>query len=497
MQSTRTESESSFVADSLAGGMLMMLGLTLVQRALGFFRGIWFCRMMDDTSVGQWAMAFGFLILIAPVMMLGLSGAMPRFVERYRQAGQLPAFIKRVMLGAWVGGALVFLAMAIAPQAFGWLVFRSPSDNLLIASLAFAILTLFAFNFTLDLVSSLRQVRLNSIMQFIQGVGFTASSIVALAYGGGVVSLLICFGGATIVGMLPGLWILRKGWGGLPVGTTPLDSRSMWKSLLPYAMALWTINLLTNLFELADRYMILHYTAGGEAIAQAAVGQYHSGRLVPTLIGNIALMYAGILMPYLAADWEAGRRREAVGALRRTLMIATIFFTAGAAITLMFAPWIFGTLLQGRYGEGLRLMPHAFVICIWGSLISLGQLHVWLNERGKWIGCALGVGIVINLVLNYLWLPSFGLDGAVWATVVSTGVVLIGVLGVMGRLEFSIDLQVIGVSMLPLALFLPPWTSLCVSVLILGLMPQARLGLVRICRDQFVGRLMGLAKPAV
>lgn len=494
MQPSQTEPESSFTADSLASGMVVMLGLTLIQRALGFFRGIWFCRKLDDTSVGQWAMAFGFLLLIAPVMMLGLSGAMPRFVERYRRAGHLPAFIKRVVFGVSIGGGLVFLSMAIAPQAFGWLVFRSPADNLLIASLAFAILTLFAFNFTLDLVSSLRQVRLNSIMQFIQGVGFTASSIVALAYGGGVVSLLVCFGCSTMVGMLPGLWILRKGWAGLPVGTAAFDSRSLWQSLIPYAIALWTINLLTNVFELADRYMILHCTVGGEAIAQASVGQYHSGRLVPTLIGNVALMYAGILMPYLAADWEAGRRSESVSSLRRILMTATIFFTAGAAITLVFAPWIFGTLLQGRYGEGLRLMPHAFVICIWGALISLGQLHVWLNERGKWVGCALAVGIAINLILNYLWLPSFGLDGAVWATLVSTGVVLTGVLGVMRRLDFPIDSQLVGISVLPLVLFLPHWTSLVVSVLVLGVLPEVRQGLVQICRDQIAERRWGLAK---
>jgi O-antigen/teichoic acid export membrane protein len=497
MQPPQIESKSSFVADSLASGMMMMLGLTLIQRALGFFRGIWFCRMMDDTDVGQWAMAFGFLILIAPVMMLGLSGAMPRFVERYRQAGQLPAFIKRVVFGVSIGGGVVLLAMVVAPQSFGWLVFRSPTDNLLITSLAFAILTLFAFNFTLDLVSSLRQVRINSVMQFIQGVGFTASSIVALAYGGGVVTLLVCFGCSTILGMLPGLWVLRKGWAGLPVGTEPLDSRSMWKSLIPYAIALWTINLLTNLFELADRYMILHYTVGGEAIAQAAVGQYHSGRLVPTLIGNVALMYAGILMPYLAADWEAGRLRESVTTLRRSLMITTLFFTAGAAITLMFAPWIFDALLEGRYSEGLRLMPHAFVICIWGSLISLGQLHVWLNERGKWVGIVLALGIVINLILNYMWLPSFGLDGAVWATVISTGVVLVGVLSVMHRLNFPIDSQLIGISILPLALFLPHWTSLAVSVLIFGVLPEVRSGLVQIGRDQILRSRWGVAKSAV
>lgn len=496
MQPAESDTQTSFVADSLAGGMVLMLGLTVVQRGLGFFRGIWFCRMLDDTSVGQWAMGFGFLVLITPVMMLGLSGAMPRFVERYRQAGQLPAFIKRVFWGGTMGSGLVLAAMAIFPQGFGWLVFRSPTDNHLIGSLAFAMATLFAFNFVVDLVSSLRQVRVNSIMQFIQGVCFTVSSIVALAQGGGVVSLMVCFAGSTLVGMLPGLWVLWQGWGGLPTATDRFDGRSMWKSLIPYAIALWTINLLTNLFEIADRYMILHYAAGGEAVAQAMVGQYHSGRLVPTLIINVALMYAGILMPYLAADWESGQQQKATLALRRALLITTVLFTAGAAVALMLAPWIFGTLLQGRYEEGLRLMPHAFVICIWGAMISLGQLHVWLNERGKWIGWVLAWGIVINLVLNYLWLPRFGLDGAVWATVASTGCVLIGVQFVMRRFDFPIDGQCIAVAMLPLALFLPTWAALAVSVLIVGVMPEARTGLAQMVTDQWDRARWRLVRPA-
>jgi PST family polysaccharide transporter len=465
-----------------------MIGLTLIQRGLGFFRGIWFCRVLDDSNVGQWAMAFGFLVFIAPVMMLGLSGAMPRFVERYRQAGQLSAFIRQIVFGISIGCGGVLLAMFVAPAAFGWLVFRAPLDNLLIASLAFAMLTLFCFNFVLDLVSSLRQVRINSVMQFIQGVGFTIAAIVALAFGGGVASLLVCFGVATTVGMLPGLWILRRGWSGLPVGNTAMDRKAMWKSLVPYAIALWTINLLTNLFELADRYMILHYTSGGETIAQAAVGQYHSSRILPTLIANIAVMYAGILMPYLAADWESGRRRESVMALRRTLLLGSIAFSAGSAITLMFAPWIYGTLLEGRYGEGLRLMPHAFVICIWTALISLGQLHVWLNERGKWVGWVLAIGIVVNLLLNVLWLPLFGLTGAVWATLVSTGVVMVGVAEVMRRQEFPIDWPLVAAGTLPLVLFLEPWSGLVASLLVLGLLSEVRTTLAQVWREQLVRR---------
>lgn len=471
---TDKQTRDSFAADSLVGGMAMMLALTVIQRGLGFARGIWFCRMLDDTTVGQWAMAFGFLLLITPVMSLGLSGAMPRFVERYRLAGQLGYFIRRMILGIAVGSVIVLAMMVVAPGPWGWFVFRVSADHLLVWSLALTVATLLVFNFVIDLVSSLRQVRLNSVMQFIQGVGFTIFAVTCLYAGGGLISLLLCFALATVLGVLPGVWALSRGWSGLPVNDTAFDSRSMWRSLLPYAIALWTINLLSNLFELSDRYMILHYTAGSESVAQAAVGQYHSGRLIPMLLCNVALMYAGVLMPYLAADWESGRKDEAIRRLRRTLVISSVVGTAGSAVTLMAAPWIFETWLQGRYSEGLRVMPQAFVICIWMSLIALAQLHVWLNEKGKWVGAALAVGIAVNVVLNYLWLPVYGLDGAVLATLVSTGVVLSGLWYVMWRLDFAFDGQLVWISLLPLTLLLMPSTGAITSLLIVGLLPQFR-----------------------
>ncbi len=480
MPPSEPASRSSFAADSLANGMMLMLALTIIQRALGFFRGIWFCRMMDDTAVGQWAMAFGFMLLITPVMMLGLSGAMPRFVERYRLAGQLPAFVRRVAIGTCLGAAGVLFVMYERPEWCGWLVFRSATENELIYALALAVLSMLVFNFVIDLVSSLRQVRVNSIMQFVQGVGFTVLALLALHWGGNVISLLHSFTLASLLGTLPGIWVLLRGWGGLPTTGDAFDSRAMWRSLLPYALALWVINLLTNLFEMSDRYMILHYMpiAGtlqtADEIGQAAVGQYHSGRLIPTLLCNIAAMFAGILMPYLAADWETGNRPAANQNLRRSVMLAAGLFTFGSAVALLFAPWTFNTLLEGRYSDGLRLMPQAFVICIWMSLISLCQLHIWLNEKGRWFGYVLAVGILINIALNRLWLPVYGLDGAVWGTVVSTGVVLVGLLWQMHRLNFTLERDFLLVMLLPLALLLPPVTAVIASALVLYALPNLR-----------------------
>ncbi len=490
MQPSAATPSSSFAADSLAGGLMVMLGLTIVQRGIGFLRGIWFCRLLDDTAVGQWAMAFGFITLITPVMMLGLPGAMPRFVERYRTAGQLTPFLRRVISGTLLGSSVVLALMVVAPRPWGWLVFREASSVVLIWALAGTVASVLVFNFVVELVASLRQVRVNSVMQFIQGVGFTCLGISWLYGGGGLVGLLLCFALATVLGTLPGLWILARGWSGLPTTPSRFDSQGMWRSLLPYAIALWTINVLTNLFELSDRYMILHFTAGGEGAAQAAVGQYHSSRIIPMLLVNIATMYAGVLMPYLVADWEAGRKSAAIARLRRTLMMTSLTFTAGSAVTLLFSPLLFQTLLQGRYPEGLRVMPQGFVICIWTAIITLAQLHVWLNERGKWIGYVLALGILANLILNRLWLPSYGLDGAVAATLVSTGLVLAGVACVIRWIGFELDASWFWGSILPLTLLSGPAASLAATLLVAALLPRVR-GEIAEVWGALVGRLTG------
>lgn len=274
-----TNRRESTVADSLASGLVIMLLMTVVQRGIGFFRGIWLCRLLDDTVVGQWSMALGFITMLTPLMMLGFCGAMPRFVERYRLAGQLPKFLSRVLLGTLIGSVLVMSSLLLAPETVGWIIFREASSSRLLFCVGVAVLATLVFNFVMELVSSLRQVRTASLMQFLQGVGFTFIGLGILYAGGGLGDLILSYALSTMIATLPGARLLYRDWSGLPSSDEEFNTGQMWRSLLPYAAALWVMNLITNSFELADRYMILHFVSGGEEAATAAVGQYHSGRV--------------------------------------------------------------------------------------------------------------------------------------------------------------------------------------------------------------------------
>jgi len=449
-------------------GMMAMLAMTIIQRAVGFFRGVWICRLLDDTEVGQWAMAIGFIMLMTPVMMFGIPGSLPRYVERYRRSGHAKSFLRRLAL-VTIGCTTAFLLVAWAfPHWLGWLIFLEPQNTGLVYSVAIAVVSISSFYFINELVSALRQVRMVSLMQFVQSLGFTLLAVIALDAGYGMVGVILSYALATAVAILPGLWLLMRGWHGLPVADDPFCAPSMWRHILPYAGALWAMNLLGNVFELSDRYMILHLSPGGEGVGQASVGQYHSSRMLPVLLMSLATLVGGVLMPYLSADWESGRKQAVRERMRRLLVAMSALFTCGGAASLLIGPWLFHTLLEGRYNDGLTLMPIVFVFCIWASLVTLGENYLLVAERGRWVAYCLAGGLLVNLGLNAIFVPRWGLQGAVVATLCAHGSVMLGLWFTMAKAKIGWDHTIIYVTLLPATLLMGPGVAL-VSVMMVAL----------------------------
>src|SRR5271157_898344 len=115
----------SLHADTLAQGVALLLVSTVLQRAVGFAREICFCRWLGPDQLGQWDMAFGFLMLAGPLLVMSLPGTFGRYVERYRQAGQLRSFLRRTAGFCAVLTVPSVLAIAVFRDWFSCLVFGS------------------------------------------------------------------------------------------------------------------------------------------------------------------------------------------------------------------------------------------------------------------------------------------------------------------------------------------------------------------------------------
>jgi PST family polysaccharide transporter len=413
--------------DSLALGVSVMLGLSVLQRVVGLVRSILFCRLMSDEQLGAWSLAFSFLLLAAPLAVLGLPGSFGRYVERYRQRGQLAVFLRRTSLVIALLAASGVSVVCLARESISWLVFNDTAHADLVLTLGLSLLAVIAVNYVVDLLTSLRQVRAVSLVQFAHSMVFAAVALgllYATPLGARAVVIAYAVGGlAGIAVAAPRLLHVWRSTGAESTADAP-SHRDLWSHLLPFAAWIWVVNLLTNLFEMADRYMIVHFAPGTSDQVHALVGQYHSSRVLPSIMMAAAGMVATVVLPYLSHDWEAGKREEVARRLNTLMVLVGLAFFAGGAAVLVASPVIFDWILAGRYRDGLAVLPCTLAYAGWFSISLVAQSYLWCAERAKLANVALLLGLITNVALNLALLPWLGLPGAVLATAAANALAL-------------------------------------------------------------------------
>lgn len=407
----------AIVSDALATGVMFALVMTVVQRLLGFARGILFCRLMTPEELGQFSLLTGALMLLAPLAVLGLPGTFGRFAQHYRQTGQLHSYLSRVGRVSMVMTAALAATMFGFPDWFSWLLLGERGHVELIRLAAGCILAVSWCNYLTSLVEALQQVRLASLMRFVSSIVFTLGGIGLLSWmtertGAAV----LAFGFSSLCGAVPAWWYLRRRRRALAASNRSLPGSELWPRVLPFAAWWWFSNLLHNSYELADRYLLIWFSGMGAAEIQAAAGQLHSAKVLPLLVVNVAGMLSGMLLPFVTAALVRGEPEQACRQLNWTLKLSGLALVAINFSILCVAPLLFGSFLQGKYAEGLELLPLSVASCSWLCLLTISQDWLWAQERGRMAVAGLVFGLAVTAALGCLLIPPLGVSGAVWAT---------------------------------------------------------------------------------
>lgn len=445
------------VADTLAFGVVFAITLTIVQRAFGFVRGILFCRMMTDQELGQWSMVYSFMMLLAPFAVLGLPGCFGRFVEHYLQRGQLTTFIRRIGVISSFLTLVLAVSMFCSPERFSMFIFRSGQYVGIINAMAFALVFVTASNFMSTLMESLRQVRRATLMRFITGISFAVIGTGMIAtWNDGAIAATMGFGVACGLGLIPAITFFTKYRGAIADTGEYLTHGAMWKRIAPFALWLWASNFVTNMFEVSDRYMLVHWSDASVDAAHGFVGQYHSGRVLPLVLVGIGVVIDGALLPYATALWEKSKKIEAKKMINLGFKLMAISFTVVGVVILMLSPLVFDKIFEGRYDAGLSVLPITMLYCIWFSMINLLAIYLLVIEKGKWMFAVIGGGLVVNLGLNMALIPTLGLWGAVMATTISMLLTLGTILFVNHFFGLKLTSCAAVVSLLPVVVMLQP-----------------------------------------
>jgi len=273
------------------------------------------------------------------------------------------------------------------------------------------------FNALTEICTAVRQVRWVAMIQFTNSLLFAmlSAAILHITNTGALAVIMACGLACLVTGILAYRALSQSGY--FRQGPAPhLPYRDYWQKTWTFAMGIWISNLATNLFNATDRFMIVHFAAPSPDVALTMVGQYHSSRILGELLMSVGLLASSILVPYLARDWERGRRRSIGCWINFSIKTVGITLVGASIVAMLLGPWLFQTFLAGKYAAGLRIMPMVLSACVVFSMTAILQTYLLCAERSRRIPMAYVLGIVVCVSLTAIVVPWYGLAGVVGAS---------------------------------------------------------------------------------
>jgi O-antigen/teichoic acid export membrane protein len=442
-----------------------MLSITVIQRTIGFGRSILLCRWLPPEELGHWDLTLAFLDLAAPFAVLSIPACFLRYVEHYRQRGHLRVFLRRMAMAVLASVGCSIVAMSFGQSWLSEQLYNSDQGLPLVRLVILTLAPLVVFNTVIEVFGSLRMYPVVSLLTFVQSLLFAGVTLSLVAFWhAGADSIIIGYGLTCLLcDILPLYWLVRM-WANQPHSPNVPAALAFWGRLVPFISSVWVINLLENVFAMTDRYMLLHYSQMAAGDAAVALGQYHSARVFPLLIMQLAAMVGAMFVPYWSHDWEAGRREQVRARLDLFLKVLGLGLTAAAAIVLLVAPFLFVSLFGGKFAGGESIHPWTLLSAVWFSMFCVANTYFWCNERVWQVSLILLFSLAVNAITSIVLLPRLGLFGAVLSAAIADVLLLIAVYGLGAMQGMRVSQGTWIVSAAPAALAFGAWTALTVLV---------------------------------
>ena len=390
---------------------LLVRNLTLqsIAEAVGLACGLasaaLLSRHLGVAGYGAFNYAFAFIYFFLSLNDLGFNMVAVREISRDQSRAS-------EVLGNLLSLRLTLSAVVLA---IAWVTIALwPMDPALRRPLAlFAlILPLTALNAPALLFQTAMRFELAAVSQIVLRVSGLAL-LALMAYAGlGVTAMLGALLAAEVIGLLA-VWTMAS-------KLTPIRwhaDMAAWRAMLVSSLPLAAGILLVALVNRAD-FIMLERLAGIEP-----VGLYGAAYRVTSMLEKFPLLVMGTLYPIMSrlAVADPARLRDVYR--KALLRFAGIGLVAGGAVAVMAGP-----LLAIVFGEPYREAAPAlrWLVVATGCLylaMTGGNLLVAVSRPGDNVK-AMGAGAVVNIGLNFVLIPSRGIEGAAIATAASLVIVL-------------------------------------------------------------------------
>lgn len=189
------------------------------------------------------------------------------------------------------------------------------------------------------------------------------------------------------------------------------SNRALTREMLRYSVPLIPTTMFWWIVSVSDRYMVTHFCG------DFAAGQLAIAHKIPSLLTIVSAIFYQAWQ--LSAVSEAGQGKRTERFYSQTCdYYSTLLFCAASGIVMMIIP-ITHILYTEAYHESWIYVPFLVIAEVFSSLITfLGSFYM-VSKKNATVPLAIFIGAVVNIILNLLLIPDYGVMGATLATLVS------------------------------------------------------------------------------
>lgn len=363
-------------------------------------------RLFTGAEFGLYALAMITLQFVHMGFLTWTEASMARFQARAEKNDDVNSHLRTIFTAAFITSAIGFcVIMAV--------LFLLPLSQMVKTVLMFAVgstcLQVF-FNLGMEAHKASHRIRRYSTIYTSQSLlSFSLGIFLILATPLRVEAPFIGIVVATFLCLLIDLpYMLKQMKGGR---YQPEKLKTYFKYGAPICFSL----LLTYTLNSADMYLIAGF------MGTESAGQYNAGyNLANRSLEIVFVWLAMAVTPIAVTAMEKTGIEESRNVLKNygaALLWITLPAATGIALVAPYAGFILGESVRE---EAVKIMPLIAFAGVFNGLITYyAQRAFMLSGRtGMFVWCMI-VPVIINIALNFVWIPKFGLMGAVYATLLS------------------------------------------------------------------------------
>ncbi len=399
-------------------GMIGYLPANVVQGVVGLLTIVTFTRLLTPSQFGAYALGFSLMSLTHTCLFTWNEAAMARFWAGAAQRGEATAHLATVY-------RLWLVLLPALPVAAAVAVVWPMTGDVRLAALAglAAVLPRTLTKLVQERRRAAGEVKGSALLDIAQTLGGFAVGAGLAWMGAGAASPLL---GAAVAGMICAAVVAGGEFGLATAGRyEAARARTYASSGVPVSASL----ILALALATTDRFLLAAF------LDETAVGVYHAGYSLANRTLDVAFIWLGAAGgPALILALErggAGAVRDAARQQAAVMLMLTLPAAAGLALVAQ-------PLAEIIVGPGLRegaarVTPWIAASALLSGLTTyyFSQAFTLARRTGRLL-LAMAIPAAVNIGLNLVLIPRFGLEGALAATVASYALGLLMSVG-LGR----------------------------------------------------------------